>query len=352
MNTPEGTCVLNAGAWGTAISKVIAEKGKPVILWDPMKNVVDEINTHHRNSRYLLGVDLPRHILATTDMAEAVAGRKYILLATPSPYVPDVTKSLASLPDIREGSALIGVLSKGFLPGPKSPQLILEVMENYLPGFYRDNLVYISGPSHAEEVSRGKVTGLISACVNGKNSIRIRELLSGKSLLIYSSLDVVGVQVCAAVKNVIAIAFGILDALTEITDSFGDNTESLLLAAGLAEIQLLGITLGSHYPETFTSIAGVGDLDVTCRSRHGRNRRFGKEIITDRLLNRFNDLADLKKNIREIGYLPEGVHACGYVHEFARRYKLKLPVCEAVYSILNREDAPFEIIRKVIAVIM
>ena len=273
--------------------------------------------------------------------------REYILVATPSPYVTGVTKTLATQPDIREGIPLIGVLSKGFLPGTDGPRLILDVMENYLPGFYRNNLVYISGPSHAEEVSRGKITGLISACANGKNSIRLRELLSGSSLLIYSSLDVTGVQVCAAVKNVIAIAFGILEALTEITDSFGDNTESLLLAAGLAEIQSLGRTLGSQYPETFTSIAGVGDLDVTCRSRHGRNRRFGKEIITDRLLTRFENLEDLTGNISRVGYLPEGVHACAYVRELAGRHALKLPVCEAVFRILNKEADPLDIIRKV-----
>lgn len=349
MSRREGTCVLNAGAWGTAIAKIISAKGDAVTLWDPLQDVADDINANHRNSRYLLGVDLPEHLAATTDLSEAVRGKEQVLLATPSPFILDVTRRLAAEPDIREGHPLIGVLSKGFLPGPEGPRLILDIMENYLPGFYRDNLVYISGPSHAEEVARGKITGLISACSNGKNSIRIRELLSGSNLLIYSSLDVTGVQVCAAVKNVVAIAFGILDALTEITDSFGDNTESLLLAAGLAEIQLIGRTLGSRYPETFTSIAGVGDLDVTCRSRHGRNRRFGKEIITDRLLNRYKDLQDLKENIRDIGYLPEGVHACGYVHALALKHKLKLPICEAVYHILNRDTAPLEIIRDVIS---
>ena len=349
MKTQRGTGVISAGAWGTAIARVIGEKGIDVVLWDPSEEVVNDINLRHRNNRYLLGVELPARVRATTDMAEAVAHREYILVATPSPYVTDVTKTLAIQPDIREGIPLIGVLSKGFLPGPDGPRLLLDVMENYLPGFYRNNLVYISGPSHAEEVSRGKITGLISACANGKNSIRLRELLAGGSLLIYSSLDIIGVQVCAAVKNVIAIAFGILEALTEITDSFGDNTESLLLAAGLAEIQSLGKAMGSKYPETFTSIAGVGDLDVTCRSRHGRNRRFGKEIVTDRLLNRFDDLEDLIGNTARVGYLPEGVFACTHVRELAKRHGIKLPVCEAVFRILNKESDPLDIIRKVIS---
>ncbi|MBN2048877.1 MAG: NAD(P)-dependent glycerol-3-phosphate dehydrogenase [Spirochaetales bacterium] len=352
MKNPKGTGIMNAGAWGTAIARVLGSKGEPVVLWDPLAEVVDEINSDHRNSRFLPGVDLPETVRAVTDPAEAAAGKEYILLATPSPYLTEVTKNLAVQPEVREGRPLIGVLSKGFLPGPDGPKLILDMMEGYLPGFYRNNLVYISGPSHAEEVSRGKITGLISACVNGKNSIRIRELLAGRNLLIYSSLDVKGVQVCGAVKNVIAIAFGILDALTAITDSFGDNTESLLLAAGLAEIQLLGTSLGSRHPETFTSIAGVGDLDVTCRSRYGRNRRFGKEIITKDLLQDFKNIKDLTANLKDLGYLPEGVYACGYTRSLAAKHGLKLPICEAVYRILNKEADPLDIIRKVIPVMI
>ena len=159
------------------------------------------------------------------------------------------------------------------------PKLIVSTLEDYFPGFYRDNIVYIAGPSHAEEVSVNKLTGLISACRNGKNSIRFRELLTSPSLFVFSSIDVIGVQTCAATKNVIAIAFGMLDALKENSDYFGDNTESLLLAAGLNEIQKIGKVLGATHPETFTSISGVGDLDVTCRSIHGRNRRLDRKSV-------------------------------------------------------------------------
>ena len=135
----------------------------------------------------------------------------------------------------------------------------------------------------------------------------------------------------------IAIAFGVLDALSEETDIFGDNTRSLLLAAGLNEIQTIGATMGATHAETFTSIAGVGDLEVTCRSKYGRNRRFGFEIVKSNLLLPYKNIDDLIANISKIGYLPEGVMACNYVHKIAIRESLKLPICSGIYKILNKE---------------
>jgi len=262
------------------------------------------------------------------------------LVSTPSLYLLEIVKKLIKNPKIQEGNIPIGVLTKGFLPTKKGPRLILEVMEDYLPGFYKDNLVYISGPSHAEEVARGRLTGLIAASKNGKNAIKFRELLSGNALMVFSSFDTIGVQTSAAYKNVVAIAFGMLDALGEFTESLGTNTESLLLAAGLNEIQSLGMALGSTYPETFTSIAGVGDLDVTCRSIYGRNRKFGREIITDRVLDRYRNIDDLIANIASVGYLPEGVMAAKWAWEIAQRINAKLPIGSTVYRILNRETEP------------
>ena len=342
MNETVG--IINAGAWGTAIGKVLSEKGCPVDIWDYMPGVVEDINRNHTNSQYLLGIDLPQNLTATTDFSKAATGKNFLIVATPSMFIQDITKQLARVPDVAAGKPAIGVLTKGFITSPQGPKLILPSMENYLPGFYRNNLTYISGPSHAEEVAQGKITGLISASKNGKNSIRFRELLSSPPLMVFSSLDTEGVQTCGAVKNVVAVAFGILDALTEIISGIGDNTESLLLAAGLNEIQSIGTALGSTYPETFTSIAGVGDLEVTCRSKHGRNLRFGREIVKDRILARFSDLEDLIANWHQIGYLSEGAVATKFVHKLAATYKLKLPICSTVHAILNREIEPLHAI--------
>jgi glycerol-3-phosphate dehydrogenase (NAD(P)+) len=164
----------------------------------------------------------------------------------------------------------------------------------------------------------------------------------------YSSLDVVGVQVCAAAKNVIAVMFGSMDAISEKSDFFGDNAESFLLAAGLNEIQIIGTSLGATHPETFSSISGVGDLDVTCRSKYGRNRRFGQDIIKTDILDKFADIDDLINRIGEIGYLPEGAVACKYMHQIAEKKSLKLPICGGLYQVLNKEKAPLDVLNNLL----
>ena len=352
--------IIGAGAWGTALAKVISEKGKDVIIWAFEEETRDGINNHHLNSRYLPGVKLPDNLTASSDIVEAASGREFIILAVPSIYLLQTVKHILLVPSIQEGETAIAVITKGFLPTPKGPRLILETLEDYLPGFYRQSLVYIAGPSHAEEVSRGKITGLIAASESAKNSIRFRDLIKGRSLFVFSSFDVRGVQVAAAAKNVIAIAFGMLDAFKtigekdtsdknalfdntiDVTNIFGDGTESLLLAAGLNEIQSLGMAMGATHHETFTSISGIGDLDVTCRSEYGRNRRFGREIIEKKILEPFRDLDDLIRRIGELGYLPEGVAAAKHVRELAEKHRLKMPISVGLFQILNRELEPLE----------
>ncbi len=338
--------VLGAGAWGTAIGKIIADKGNEVVIWSYEEATRDDINQKRQNSRYLPGVELPETLRSTTSIEEAAEGKKYLIFAVPSLFMLDTLKKILAVNSVREGETAIAVLTKGFLETPNGPKLILETMEDYLPGFYQNSLVYISGPSHAEEVSCGKITGLIAASKNAKNSIRFRDLLKNPNLFVYSSFDVCGVQVAAAVKNAIAIAFGILDAIKSIGGSsmFGDGTESLLLAAGLNEIQLLGKAMGATHPETFTSIAGIGDLDVTCRSIHGRNRRFGREIIEKNILEPYKNIDDILANIGKIGYLPEGVAAAKYIKILAEKHKLKMTVSLGLHQILNRELSPYEYI--------
>jgi len=340
--------VLGAGAWGTAVAKVIAENKNDVVIWSYEETTKDDINTNHRNQKYLPDVELPQNLKATSDIEEAAEGKQFLIYAVPSLFLLDTVKKSLTVNSIREGKTIIAVITKGFLPSENGPRLIVETMEDYLPGFYQKALVYISGPSHAEEVSRGKMTGLIAASENAKNSIRFRNLLKNQFLFVFSSLDVRGVQVAAAAKNVIAIAFGMLYAIKSIGGStmFGDGTESLLLAAGLNEIQLLGKALGATHPETFTSIAGIGDLDVTSRSVFGRNRRFGRDIIEKNILEPYKDIDDLLARIGEIGYLPEGIAAAKYVKILAEKHKLKMPVSLGLSRLLNRETEPNEFIQK------
>ncbi len=332
--------IVGAGAWGTAIAKILADKQLDVEIWCYEKELAEEINQRHVNSAFLPGIPLPASIRATSDLRKVVAGKGYIFLAVPSQFLIGIVKNIVPFLELHEGRPLIAVLTKGLIFTEDGVKLITDAIEELLPFSYKGKLVYISGPSHALEVARGKITGLISASRSGKNSIRLRELLTGGRLVVFSSLDVRGVQASAALKNVIAIAFGMLDALKESSDQFGDNTESLLLAAGLSEIQLVGKIMGATHPETFASIAGVGDLDVTCRSVLGRNRRFGREIILKRLIDRFASIEEVIQALPSIGYIPEGVVTARHVHALAQSKGLILPISSGVYRVLNREVDP------------
>ncbi len=342
--------VLGGGAFGTALAKIIMENGSQAQLWCHDKETADNINKHHENKLFLPGVQLPKGLTADTDITKVADGKDLLLLVTPSKFLLDIARKLTTVPSVAEGKSIISCATKGFVfDKDGNPEFIVTALENYLPGFYKGNLVYISGPSHAEELGRGKLTALIAASANAKNAIAVRNALNSKILRIFSSLDVMGVQISGAVKNVIAIAFGAMEAYTEGSDFLGDNAESFLLASGLNEMMMLGRAMGATHPETFTSIAGIGDLDVTCRSIHGRNRRFGRAIINDNILKDFKNIDDLAERVLEkIGYLPEGVFAAIAVHRFNQQYSLKLPIFQTLYAILDRQVEPVAALQKLI----
>ncbi|MBQ9538940.1 MAG: NAD(P)-binding domain-containing protein, partial [Treponema sp.] len=262
--------VIGAGAWGTALATAIARGGNEVQAWAMEEDVVSSINKEHENLRYLSGYKLDPKLTASTDIEQVASGKDFLFLASPSLYLAPTIKKFASLPNIQDGSTIIAALTKGFVPTKDEPALILPTIEAALGEAYKDATVYVAGPSHAEEVAMGKITGLIAASQHHRNAIRVRNLLRVPGIMAYASFDTIGVQVCAAAKNVIAVVYGALDALSESSQVFGDNTESLVMAAGLNEIQKIGFAMGATKAETFTSISGVGDLDVTCKSKYGR----------------------------------------------------------------------------------
>lgn len=331
--------VLGGGAWGTAMASALAKGGHDVELWAMEDDVCRDINSMHENRRFLPGIKLSESLKAEGDIEAAATNKEFLFVASPSIYIESTVKKISHLPCIQSGEIVLAALTKGFVPsGGEMPLLVHEAMEKALPECYKNGTVYVSGPSHAEEVASGKLTGLIAASLKPKNSIRVRNILSLPSLMVFSSFDIVGVELCAAVKNVVAVVYGAMDAITHGgSNIFGDNASSLLLAAGLNEIQRLGLSMGATHAETFTSIAGIGDLDVTCKSVYGRNRRFGQEMISRDILSSFSDIDDLIKNISTLGYLPEGAVACKYVHEIAKKNNLKLPICGGLYRILNKE---------------
>ena len=223
--------VIGAGAWGSGLAQAIARGGHKVQIWAREQDVVDGINNDHENKRYLPGFPLSENLTASINIEEVADGKEYLILASPSLFIASTAKQIANVPSIKNGETVIGVLTKGFVASEKGPRLILETLEEVLPESYKGALVYISGPSHAEEVAMGKLTGLIAASEHALNSIKFRELLRVPGLMAYSSLDVVGVQICAAAKNVIAVVYGALDAVSEHSDIFASILRLLLTAS-------------------------------------------------------------------------------------------------------------------------
>ena len=340
--------IIGGGAWGTGMAQALARGNHKVQIWALEDEVVESINKEHENKKFLPGYKLSDSITCSKDIVEVATGKEFLIIASPSLYLASTLAKIVNVPNIADGSTVIASLTKGFVPSAEGPKLILETMESALPEIYKDCTVYVAGPSHAEEVAMGKLTGLVAASLNPKNSIRVRELMRVPGLMVYSSFDVVGVQICAAAKNVVACVYGALDAITETSELFGDNTESLLMAAGLNEIQTLGFAMGATHAETFTSISGVGDLDVTCKSKYGRNRRFGQDIVKTDMLTKFTSIDDLIANVGKIGYLPEGAIACKYVHEIGVKKDLRLPLTDALYKILNKESTVDEAINELL----
>ena len=340
--------VIGGGAWGTGIAQALARGGHKVEIWALEEDVVSSINNEHENKRFLPGFKLSENVTCSTDIWQVAFGKEFIFVASPSIFLAQTLEKICTVPNIVDGSTVIAALTKGFVPSANGPKLILETIESALPEVYKDCTVYVAGPSHAEEVAMGKITGLVAASLNPKNSIRVRELLKVPGLMVFSSFDVIGCQICAAAKNVIAAVYGAMDAISENSDIVGDNTESLLLAAGLNEIQTLGFAMGATHAETFTSVSGVGDLDVTCKSKYGRNRRFGQDIVKTDMLSRFKDIDDLIANVGKIGYLPEGAIACKYVHEIAQKKDIKLPLCTALYKVLNKESTVDQMVKELL----
>lgn len=341
--------IIGGGAWGTGIAQALARGNHKVHIWALEDDVVESINKEHENKRFLPGYKLDSLVTCSKDIVEVAKDKDFLIIASPSLYLYSTIKKIVDVPNIADGSTVVAALTKGFVPSEKGPKLVLETIEEALPAIYKGKTVYVAGPSHAEEVAMGKLTGLIAASENPKNSIKVRELLRCPGLMVFSSFDVIGVQICAAAKNVVAVVYGALDAVAETSNVFGDNTESLLMAAGLNEIQKLGFAMGATHAETFTSISGVGDLDVTCKSKYGRNRRFGQDMIKTDMLSKFKDIDDLIANVSKIGYLPEGAIACKYIHEIAKAKGIKLIICDGLYRILNKEITPNDFLKELSA---
>lgn len=306
-------CVIGSGSWGTALSQVLADAGLEVSLAARRESVAKGINEHHRNPDYLSDVELSRAITSTTSLEDAFAGAEVCVLVTPSRYLRSTARAIKEY--INDAMPLV-ICSKGAEDGTGA--LPAEVLTEEVGGLER--ICVLSGPTHAEEVIRRSPSSAVCAAALAKTALSMRDLFSTDHFRTYTSADLVGVELCGAFKNVIAIAVGISYGL-----NLGDNTAATLITRGLAEMSRMVCACGGD-ALTCMGLAGAGDMVVTCMSRHSRNRRFGQDYIA-----RGRTLADFEADTHMV---VEGALACKTLSLLSERHQVELPLTDAVRKVV------------------
>ncbi|SOC20140.1 glycerol 3-phosphate dehydrogenase (NAD(P)+) [Ureibacillus xyleni] len=316
----ENVTVLGAGSWGTALAIVLAENGHNTLLWTHRVEQAVEINEQHTNHKYLPETNLPNNLVATSSLEEAIYHSNIVVVAVPTKAIREVCeKMLAFL----EKKVLFVHVSKGI--EPNSLMRISEMLQESLPSDVIEEIVVLSGPSHAEEVVLHHPTTITAACNNFAAAEKVQDLFMNQYFRVYTTDDVVGVELGGALKNVIALAAGISDGL-----NYGDNAKAALITRGLAEITRLGVKMGGN-PFTFSGLTGMGDLIVTCTSVHSRNWRAG---------NMLGKGMKLEKVLEQMGMVVEGVRTTKAAYQLSQKYEVPMPITTALYEILFNEKEP------------
>ena len=321
-NTVMKIAVLGDGGWGTALALTAYHNGHDVIVWGAFQENVDAVNRDHKN-RFLAGVDLPHDLPFTTDMKEAVSGAQLVVLASPSQYLRGTVTALAPYLD-RENQIVVDI-SKGIEVG--TLLRMSELCESILG---KTRYVVLSGPSHAEEVSRKVPTAVVAASQDAAAAKMVQKAFMNGVFRVYTAKDIVGVELGGALKNVFAIAAGIIDGA-----GMGDNTKAALMTRGITEMARLGVKLGGQR-RTFSGLSGIGDLIVTCMSRHSRNRYVGEELGKGRTLDEI---------IRSMNMVvAEGVKTCEGAYELAQKAGVETPIVNGIYEVLYRNRKPLDVL--------
>jgi glycerol-3-phosphate dehydrogenase (NAD(P)+) len=320
MLMPVKVTVLVAGSWGTAIASVLAENKLDVIVWSRNEEQVAEINRDNRNHRFLGDMELSPCIRATTSMEEALYLAEAAIVVAPSAAMREVASQMR--PFLSRHTLLIHA-TKGF--EADSLKRMSTVLADELPGYDAASIVVLSGPSHAEEVIRQCPTTVVVASENIAAAVAAQDLLINTYFRVYTNPDVIGVEVCGALKNIIALGAGLADGL-----EFGDNAKAALLTRGLAEISRLGAAMGGN-PLTFAGLAGIGDLVVTCTSKHSRNWRAGYMLAQGK---------SLSSVLKELGMVVEGVKTTQAAYRLSRQYEVSMPIADELYEVLFNGKEP------------
>jgi len=318
----EKVTVLGAGSWGTALSMVLAENGHDTLLWTNRAEQAREINEQHTNSQYINNIKLPENLKATTDLSVAANHGDTLVVAVPTKAIREVCSKLN---DVLQKEKLFVHVSKGI--EPDTLLRISEFMKETLKPELLSNLVVLSGPSHAEEVVLQHPTTVSAACENLQAAEKVQDLFMNHYFRVYTNDDVLSVELGGALKNVIALAAGIIDGL-----QYGDNAKAALITRGLAEITRLGEKMGGN-PLTFSGLTGMGDLIVTCTSVHSRNWRAG---------NMLGKGMKLQEVLDQMGMVVEGVRTTKAAYQLAQKYNVPMPITEQLYDVLFENKTPKE----------
>jgi glycerol-3-phosphate dehydrogenase (NAD(P)+) len=313
--------VIGAGGWGTALAAVLGENGHRVALWARNPKTAAELAATRRNPRYLPDAVLPENVTCTADLAAAAADAAIVIIAAPSHAVRTTAAALAPL--LAAGTVVVSA-AKGLEIA--SLKRMSEIVVEEIPAAAA-NIVALSGPNHAEEVALRQPTATVAASASRAAAEAVQDALMAPYLRVYTNPDIIGVELGGALKNIVALGAGIGDGL-----GFGDNAKAALLTRGLAEITRLGVAMGAQ-PLTFAGLSGIGDLIVTCTSRHSRNRRAGLALAAGKTVGEIEG---------ETGMVVEGIRSTLAAHQLAGRLGVEMPITAEIHNVLYQSADPRE----------
>lgn len=303
--------IIGAGSWGTALAVLLHKNGHKVTIWSILEEEIVMLKNEHEHKDKLPGVKLPEDMIFTTDLEAAVKGKDVLVLAVPSPFTRSTSHRMRSY--VADGQIIVNV-AKGI---EESSLLTLsQIIEEEIPAA---QVAVLSGPSHAEEVGRGIPTTIVVGAAKKETAEYLQNLFMNEVFRVYISPDVLGIELGAALKNVVALAAGIADGL-----GYGDNTKAALITRGIAEIARLGTAMGGRF-ETFCGLTGIGDLIVTCASMHSRNRRAGILIGKG---------YSMDEAMKEVKMVVEGVYSAKAAMGLSKKYGVQIPIIEQVNEVL------------------
>ena len=314
--------MIGAGSWGTALAWLLSNNGHQVIVWSALEDEIAMLRETREQKSKLPGVILQEDVGFTTDLSEAIDHMELLVLAVPSPFTRSTARRMASY--VREGQIIVNV-AKGIEEG--TLMTLSQIIEQEIP---QADVAVLSGPSHAEEVGKGLPTTIVAGARTKATAEFIQNIFMSPVFRVYTSPDVTGIELGAALKNVVALAAGIADGL-----GYGDNTKAALITRGITEIGRLGMAMGGRF-ETFCGLSGIGDLIVTCASMHSRNRRAGILI---------GQGCTVQEAMDRVQMVVEGVYSARAAMGLAEKYQVSLPIIEQVNEVLFGGKAPADAVR-------